>query len=202
MEENQTPEQTNTNTGAGDTPSAEELLADLKQKADTLGVSYSPNIGYATLLKKVQEASVPATSTTTLTVPVNEYTGLKTPEGIEAENRLNLQRNMSKLVRCIITSNDPAMREHDTTPFYAVSNSAVTLPKQTFPLNVEWHVPQAYVDYMLSMKCGIPVKSKDEKGRTITVRKSISKYNINILPPLTQDELDSLKTAQIMRDGL
>lgn len=55
---------------------------------------------------------------------------------------------------------------------------------------------------MSAMECRIPVKSKDEKGRTITISKMIKKYNITVLPPLTEDELESLKQAQIMRDGL
>ena len=43
---------------------------------------------------------------------------------------------------------------------------------------------------------------KDEKGRKIKVRKKIKKYNVNILPPLTPKELEELKQAQMMRDGI
>ena len=168
----------------------EELLADLKAKADLIGVSYSPNIGYDKLKAKVDEALAPKVGTAS------------TVELTKEEEALAIRQNMTKLVRCIISSNDPAMREWDMTPYYSISNSLITLPKQTFPLNVEWHVPQAYVDMLESMTCGIPVKTKDEKGRSITVRKTIKKYNINVLPPLTLEELESLKAAQIMRDGL
>ena len=165
----------------------EQLLADLKYQADILGIKYSQNIGYETLKAKVTAEKEKGAIT----------------EPVVAVDKIQAQRlEMTKLIRCIVSSNDPAMREWDMTPYYSVSNSIVTLPKQTFPLNVEWHIPQAYLDFMEEMNCGIPVKSKDEKGRTITTRKSIKKYNIQKLPPLTEEELASLKAAQIMRDGL
>ena len=49
---------------------------------------------------------------------------------------------------------------------------------------------------------GFSVKTKDEKGRPITTRRTVKKYNVNILPPLTAEELEALKMAQVMRDGL
>ncbi len=168
----------------------EQLLTDLKSQADLLGITYSPNIKYETLKAKVVASKTPVEDELKATNAV-------VVDAIQAQ-----RLEMTKLIRCIISSNDPAMREHDTTPFYSVSNSLITLPKRTFPLNVEWHVPQAFINFMGEMKCGIPTKTKDEKGRTITTRKSIKKYNINILPPLTEEELASLKAAQIMRDGL
>ena len=177
-----------TQVGQESTLTPEQLLADLKVKADLLGVKYSQNIGYDTLKAKVDAVLVPTK---------------EEPVALSKEDEaLAIRRNMTKLVRCIISSNDPGMREWDMTPYYSISNAIITLPRQTFPLNVEWHVPQAYVDMMSEMSCGIPVKTKDEKGRAITIRKSIKKYNINILPPLTEEELESLKAAQIMRDGL
>ena len=176
--------------------SEKEMLDSLKVVAEDLGLTFSPNIKYATLKMKV-DAAIQAE----LQVP-NKGESTKTPEDLEAEKNHAIKLDLTKLVRCMIVSNDPAMKEWDMTPYYSFSNSIITLPKQTFPLNVEWHVPKAYFDMMSAMECRIPVKSKDEKGRSITISKMIKKYNITVLPPLTEEELEALKQAQIMRDGL
>ena len=196
MEEVKSNSENNTGTDDVSTSTPEELFIALKVQARALNITFSPAIKYDTLKAKVDtalEAGVGA---------VQNEVGTKTPEDLEAEAHMALRLEMTKLVRVMIVSNDPAMKEWDMTPYYSVSNSIITLPKQTFPLNVEWHMPKAYFDMLSTMECRIPIKTKDEKGRTITTSKMIKKYNITVLAPLTDEELDSLKQAQIMRDGI
>lgn len=150
----------------------------LKEKADLLGITYAGNISTEKLRDLVNKANDPD----------------------EAVNDFRLE--MTKRVRVLITCNDPMMKDYDMTPYYSFSNSALTLPAITVPLGVEWHILHAYVLMLQDMECKIPVKSKDSKGRVITIRRTIKKYNVNILPPLTEKELEELKQAQIMRDGL
>lgn len=176
--------------------SEKEMLDSLKVVAEDLGITYSPNIKYATLKMKVDaaiQAELPRPDKDEVT---------KTPEVLEAEKNQAIKLDLTKLVRCMIVSNDPAMKEWDMTPYYSFSNSTITLDSITIPLGVEWHIPNAYVGMLQAMECKIPVKTKDEKGRPITIRRSVKKYNVNILPPLTAEELEALKMAQVMRDGL
>lgn len=169
----------------------------LKDKADLLGLTYAQNISTTKLrdmIKKVNEPEVEKDEVT----PVS-----KTDTDATAEDPVQVARAMlTKKVRCIISCNDPAMKEWDMTPYYSFSNSAITLPKITIPLNVEWHIPYAYFIMLKDMDCRISVKGKDELGRKITVRKIIKKYNVQELPPLTKQELEDLRQAQIMRDGI
>lgn len=178
---------------------AEELLKALKATATTLGITYSPNIKAETLQAKIDAIlkTVTEVQSKQQDEPVN-----KTPEELEDEKRVQLSNEMLKLVRCIVTCNDTTMVDWDMTPYYSISNSLITVPSQTIPLNVEWHIPTALFDMMSAMTCYVSTKSKDDKGRTITVRKEIKKYNLQVLPPLTEEELNDLKQAQIMRDGL
>lgn len=173
------------------TPTERELL---KQKADLLGLTYASNISTDKLRDLINQANEP--------VEVKQDTSVNKAGSSVEDEAMALRLELTKKIRVMITCNDPLMKDWDMTPYYSFSNSIVTLPKQTFPLNVEWHVPKAYFDMMNAMECRIPVKSKDEKGRTITISKMIKKYNITVLPPLTEDELEALKQAQIMRDGL
>ena len=150
----------------------------LKEKADLLGIEYAGNISTEKLRELVNKANEPV------------------------DDLVKIRLELTNKVRVLITCNDPLMKEYDTTPYYSFSNSAITLPSITIPLGVEWHIPNAYVGMLQAMECKLPVKSKDEKGRPITVRRTIKKYNVNVLPPLTAKELEELKQAQIMRDGI
>ena len=150
----------------------------LKEKADLLGIEYAGNISTEKLRELVNKANEPL------------------------DDLVKIRLALTNKVRVLITCNDPLMKEYDTTPYYSFSNSAITLPSITIPLGVEWHIPNAYVGMLQAMECKLPVKSKDEKGRPITVRRTIKKYNVNVLPPLTAKELEELKQAQIMRDGI
>lgn len=168
-------------------PTPRELL---KQKADLLGIEYKPNTPDAKLIEMIN-AKVQ---------PVKEE--LKTDDEVVSETIETQQKELMKLRRVIVSCMDPNMKDWDTTPFLSFSNSIITLPTIVVPLNVEWHIPQAYYDLLKDQKCYVSVKSKDAKGRPITTRKEINKYTIQDLPPLTEQELQELKQAQIMRDGI
>ena len=173
------------------TPTERELL---KQKADLLGLTYANNITTEKLRDLVNQANEP--------VEVKQSTDTIAKGSSVEDEALALRLELTKKIRVLVTCNDPLMKDWDMTPYYSFSNSTLTLESITVPLGVEWHIPNAYVGMLQSMECKIPVKTKDEKGRPITTRRTIKKYNVNILPPLTPEELETLKTAQIMRDGL
>lgn len=166
----------------------------LKEEADSLGLQYPGNIATAALQALVDRTK----SGEDEVIELDED-----KEGATAEDPIQAARaKLTALVRCMVTCNDPAMKDWDMTPYYSFSNSILDLPKITVPLNVEWHIPRAYFDWMASMECKISVKGKDEKNRPITVRKTIAKYSMNELPPLTPKELAELRQAQAMRDGI
>ena len=167
----------------------------LKDKADLLGISYASNISTDKLRELVNKANEPLE----VTEPKQEKASANTTNEVDP---VAIRLELTKKVRVLITCNDPLMKDYDTTPYYSFSNSTLTLPSITVPLGVEWHIPNAYVGMLQAMECKIPVKSKDEKGRPITIRRTVKKYNVNILPPLTAKELEELKQAQIMRDGI
>ena len=167
----------------------------LKDKADLLGISYASNISTDKLRELVNKANEPLE----VTEPKQEKASANTTNEVDP---VAIRLELTKKVRVLITCNDPLMKDYDTTPYYSFSNSTLTLPSITVPLGVEWHIPNAYVGMLQAMECKLPVKAKDEKGRPITIRRTIKKYNVNILPPLTAKELEELKQAQIMRDGL
>ena len=173
------------------TPTERELL---KQKADLLGLTYASNISTDKLRDLINQANEP--------VEVKQDTSVNKSGSNVEDEAMALRLELTKKIRVMITCNDPLMKDWDMTPYYSFSNSTITLDSITIPLGVEWHIPNAYVGMLQAMECKIPVKTKDEKGRPITTRRTVKKYNVNILPPLTAEELEALKMAQVMRDGL
>ena len=166
----------------------------LKEKADLLGIGYAGNISTEKLRELVNKANEPLED--------KKEDKASNTNNEPVDDLVKIRLALTNKVRVLITCNDPLMKEYDTTPYYSFSNSAITLPSITIPLGVEWHIPNAYVGMLQAMECKLPVKSKDEKGRPITIRRTIKKYNVNVLPPLTAKELEELKQAQIMRDGI
>ena len=176
-------------------PTPRELL---KEKADLLGVEYKSNVTDKKLQELIEAKMKPKKDE-----PKQEVVeAAKTEDELVSDAMAKQRKELSKLRRVIVSCNDPQMKDWESTPFYSFSNSIVTLPKVTVPFNVEWHIPQAYYDMMKEMTCGIATKGKDLKGRTVTVRKEIKKYNIQDLPDLTGEEIQELKQAQAMRDGV
>ena len=166
----------------------------LKEKADLLGIEYAGNISTDKLRELVNKANEPLED--------KKEDKASNTNNEPVDDLVKIRLELTKKIRVLVTCNDPLMKDYDTTPYYSFSNSAITLPSITIPLGVEWHIPNAYVGMLEAMECKLPVKSKDEKGRPITIRRTIKKYNVNILPPLTEKELEELKQAQIMLDGL
>jgi len=165
----------------------------LFERADLMGLTYKKNISTDKLRELVNGEIAPAE---TKVEPKKK--GAKTQDEVRADFRAE----QTALERVILTCNDPQMKDWETTPYLHVSNAVLSLPRITIPFGVEWHVPKIYLDLIKNQNCTITVKSKDEQGRPITVPKEIKKYNVQMLPPLSQEELAELKQSQIMRDGV
>lgn len=178
-------------------PTERETLID---RANLMGLDFKGNISTDKLRTLVNGEIKPEIEDAP--EPVKPVKGTMTQAQFDQKQLIAKRRQMSRLRRVVISCNDPQMKDWDTTPYMHISNALISLPKIVVPLNVDWHVQQAYIDLLKGQTCGIPVKAKDEKGRPITKRKSIKKYNIAFLDDLTNDELDELKAAQISRDGV
>lgn len=173
----------------------------IKQKADLLGVEYKNNTPTEKIRELVNEKIKSSEAAKSDESKVEEVKRMSKEE----EHNLKVQaqrREGMKLRRVIITCNDPDMKDYTTTPYMSISNRYITYPTVTAPLNVEWHVPQVYYDFLKAQEMKIAVNGKDAKGRKITTRKTIKRYNIQDLPDLTTKEIKELAAAQLARDGV
>lgn len=116
--------------------------------------------------------------------------------------RMALQKEANKLVRVKITCMNPAKKEWKG-EIFSVTNAIFGTIKKFIPYNVEaadaYHVPQVLLDLMREKEyqafSTVRVKGVDTKKP-----RQVKEFAIEVLPPLTQAELDAIAKKQYMED--
>lgn len=169
--------------------SPEVELERLKAKAEFLGVKYHPSISFEKLQAKIAE-HLKETETKAETAAVEDG------EDLNAK-RARLRAEAMKLVRVNITCMNPFKREWDS-EIITVGNSYVGSVKRCVPFNTPdgWHIEQILLNAMRERMCQVFVNEKAPNGQTIRKGKLIKEFAIEILPPLTEQELKELARRQ------
>ena len=172
-------------------------LTVLKSRADVLSISYHPSIGVEKLREKVSAAMAdkpPKQEGTVKPVAVADAVG-ESPE----EKQLRIRNDQLALVRINLTCMNPMKAEWDG-EIFTVGNGLVGTISKFVPFNAEdgWHVPQILLDTLQDRQCQIFTTVKSKNGVTVRQGKLIKEFSIQILPPLTQDELHDLAQRQAM----
>ena len=171
----------------------DDELSLLKARADRMGLPFHPNIGLAKLKDKVNSA-LKGNKETVSEAPVLET---------KARKNQRLRREASALVRVQVTCMNPEKKAY-TGEMFTVSNSVVGTIKKYIPFNNDsgWHIPRIILNVMQERKCAIRYIEKNKKGEEINKTKLIPEFNIVILEPLTQIELDELAQQQAISQSL
>ena len=97
-----------------------------------------------------------------------------------------------RLHRVIITCNDP-QKADQSGDIISVSNGVVGNIRFYFHFNKPWHVPEIILDTLKESKLFLHASRKD--GREIITRE-VPRYNIQVLPPLTEKERHRINDKQ------
>lgn len=182
-------------------PQVDELTT-LKARADMLGVSYHPSIGVEKLREKIaaKMADLPdpdtldATKAAVVEVPAGQET--------EGQKRMRLKKESNTLVRVNIVCMNPAKREWEG-EIFTVGNNVVGTFKKFVPFNTTegYHIPRIILDMIKNRECQIFRNEKAKNG--VVVRKGylIKEFAIDVLPNLTQNEINELARRQAMAAG-
>ena len=175
-------------------------LENLKVRADKLGVKFHPSISADKLREKIKAAQAEGEGETAEKPEAKQATD--TVEESPAAKKLRLKREGLKLVRVRITCMNPAKKEWEG-EIFTVSNNAVGTVKRYVPYNVEdgWHVEQILLNQLRERQCQIFVTDKDSRGNKIRKGKLIREFAIEVLEPLTEEELRDLAQRQAMAKG-
>ena len=155
----------------------------LKQQADTLGIKYSPNIGVETLKNKISAV---------IEAPVEEKT-----ETQKVDARQALWNDAMRLVRLEIHNVNPA-KSSLKGEFFTIANKIIGKVTKFVPYGdagKSYHVPNCIYQLLEEKKyLAFRDDSSAPNGKKTEL---IPEFNNKVLPPLTQEELEELKKAQL-----
>lgn len=201
MTDQKTPEQTVQDDDADFLKEDELILVprikSLKNKADRLGIKYSPNIGEDTLAKKIEDHMVDnqglleEDNQSTLTVDTEQKA--LTPQ----EQRILARRNANLLVRVNIHPNDP-LRQQIRGEYVVTGNLVVGTIAKYIPFGTTngYMVPKIILDILRDRTFTHFQYRKDQYGNDVAYPVQRSAYNITELPPLTEKELAVIAARQ------
>lgn len=179
----------------------QDELSTLKARATQMGVSFHPSIGVEKLREKIAEA-VAGTPKSEEPPAVADVPAAPAVETL-TQKRVRMKREALALVRIRVTCMNPAKAEWEGEVF-TVGNSVIGSVRKFVPFNADegWHVPQAILQMMRERHCQVFVSTRDARGNTTRKGKLIKEFAIEVLPPLTEDELKDLAQRQAMAKSI
>lgn len=175
-------------------------LAALKQRADQLGITYHPSIGLEKLREKVNAA---INSETPPVEAEPEAAPVAAIQESVAERRARMRREANELIRIRVTCMNPAKKEWEGELFTA-GNSSVGSFTKFIPFNADegWHVPKIIYNQLIQRQCQIFVTTRDSRGNQVRTGKLIKEFAVEVLPPLTVQELQDLALKQTATNAI
>lgn len=162
-------------------PSELELL---KTQADIIQLKYKSNVTAKTLRKQIMTALAEDDDS----------------EGMSQKEHEELVNENTKLIRCIIMPVAPHMRDYQG-QIFSSGNAVLGVISKYVLFNTEFHVPNILLKQIQSQEMQFFIKrtSNGEEFRESKMRKA---YNVEILDPLTADELKELARSQENRNAI
>ena len=186
-----------------DQPLVQDELTTLKARADMLGLTYHPSIGLEKLKAKVAAAQSGEPEESVIeAAPVVAAASVEVEE-TEGAKRLRLKRKANELIRIRVSCMNPAKAEWEG-EIFTCGNSLIGSVKKFVPFNAEegWHVQRIIYEQMKERQCQIFVAVRDARGNTSRKGKLIKEFAIEVLPPLTTEELHDLAQRQAMSKAI
>ena len=177
----------------------QDELTTLKARADLLGITYHPSIGVEKLRAKVEEAissepeaevEAPAVKKASASESLSERRGRKRKEAAE-------------LVRVRVTCMNPNKNEWEG-EIITAGNSVVGTFAKYVPFNIDegWHIPRIIYNQLIQRQCQVFTTTRDSRGNSVRSGKLIREFNVEVLPPLTKEELAELARRQAMAKSI
>lgn len=176
---------------------------ELKVRAEELGLSYNSNIKTDALAELITNAENGLTPEIVAAAKEAEEGAKKLVEkqAVEVAPVVNqaktvgqvkaeARKNAMKLVRCVVTSMDKDKADLSG-EIISCGNSMTGMIKKFIPFGKEWHVPMVILETLKDKKMLMTRDRRTDKG-TVKEHYEVSQYNVQILPDLTQEELNRL----------
>ena len=178
----------------------QDELDALKARANLLGVKFHPSISLEKLREKVNAA---VTSEGAATSEEEAKDPAEPKQETIGEKRKRLKTEALKLVRIRLTCLNPAKKEWEG-EIITVGNSLIGSVKKFVPFNADdgWHVPHVIYQQLKERQCQVFYTATDARGNKVRKGKLIKEFAIEVLPPLTKEELEELARRQAMAKAI
>jgi len=180
-------------TDQGDIPEQNERDV-LEARAKLLNISFHTNISTEKLRERVN-AAISGTREEDSERPAKDET--------DVARRSRLKKKASRLIRVRIHCNDPAKKDWPG-EYITVGNNAVGTYRKYVPYNQDepFHLPEIIVNALREKRVQVFATKKSKNGIPVRESKSIAAYAIEIVQPLTEEELTQLANSQMARNAL
>lgn len=177
-------------------------LESLKTKADKLGIKYKSNISETALAKKIDLVLSDESTAKDESDEVDESE--QDDEEKEAEapkpkklDKASERKRSQKLVRVIVRPLDPRRTQLDG-ELVMTGNSAIGTTGKFVPFNVEagFHIPEIIYNTLKDRTFTEFYTVEDKDGNEHTKSRQKKAFIIEVLDPLTEDEIQEIKIRQ------
>ena len=187
----------------------QDELASLKERAISMGIGFSNNIGVDALKQKINDKllgnATPETDTVIVaddevdqyTLPLNEVTD-------QAILRERMYKENMYLVRCRITNLNP-LKKDVTGEWVTVHNKFLGTVRKLIPFGEStdngYHIPKILLEVLKERKF-LSMKRKRGNEQGAPEQQWVKEFAIEELPPLTKEELEQLARQQAAARGM
>lgn len=183
---------------------ADRLESELVKHCEDIGTSMEEAINgmEALIASKANSLTETDGSNTNTELDPNIVAKLSAMSFNEAEGkavksaRTEKQKEAMRLVRCTISCNNKNKSEFSGEIFCA-RNKILPEVKKFVPFGVPTHVPLILLNMIKEKQYQVFRTKKLPNGQTVKEPSLIPEYNIQELPPLTQQELDAIARKQL-----
>lgn len=176
--------------------SVDELTL-LKQRADTMGLRYSPKIGVDALKAKIQTALTGEGEEFTEADENEEETKLS-PAQEKAAKLARMRKEQLRLVRLRIANLNPQKADLQG-EIFTTGNRILGTVRKFIPYGEAtddgYHVPFIIYQQMKDRKF-LSIRTRTVKGQIQVETKWVPEFALEVLPNLTEEEIKNLAAAQ------
>lgn len=171
---------------------ANEELELLKERADLMGIKYAKNIGLEALKTKIAAAQIGEEAE-------EEAAPAKSKKKAKIKTD---KKEQSALKRIILSNNDPQYKGRQGL-LVSVGNEHFNFSK-FIKFDTEYHVPQMVYNHIKNERFyqDFIEKKNPDTGRKYKVSVTKKACVVEDLPPLTQEELEELRTQQAVNRSI
>jgi len=199
-----------------ESPDTRSELEILQEQATALGISFRSNTGVDKLREKINAAlndeaagdededeeeqaapsAIPKPSAEAGAAALKSEAAPRPKT--EGELRRDRRLAAHRLIRCRITCHNPNKNDWDA-EYFSIGNDEIGTIRRLVPFEVDWHVPEALLNFIKTKQYQhfYTVNEQTPMGmQKVRRSKSVREFSIEILPQLSEDELESLRKQQ------